>query len=255
MGYRMPAEWEPHQATWISWPHNPETWPGCLERVILVFARLVTQLSMSEAVHINVNDASMERQALRLIKGAGACGDIHFHHFPTNDAWCRDYGALFVRRDGRYATRVEPDSMGRPDTNGLAAVDWGFNSWGNKYLPCHDGNQIASRMAEVFGVRRFVPKMVMEGGSIDVDGQGLLVTTESCLLNPNRNPDLRREEIEQGLVDYLGIDRVLWLKSGIVGDDTDGHVDNAARFVAPGMLVTVNPDGSNDQADEAFREN
>lgn len=224
LGYRMPAEWEPHQATWLSWPHKEASWPGKLHQILPVYARMVAALARSETVYINVNDEVMERQARELLRVAGAEGDIRFQHFATNDAWCRDHGAIFVVRDG-----VEP----------LAATDWGYNAWGGKYPPFDRDNQIPRAMAETLGVPRFEGGMILEGGSIDVNGAGLLLTTEACLLNPNRNPQLNREQIEQRLHDYLGVRQVLWLGDGIVGDDTDGHIDDLTRFVALDTVVTA----------------
>jgi agmatine deiminase len=242
LGYRMPAEWEPHQATWVSWPHKEASWPGKLEAVFPVFSRMVAALVRSETVHINVCDEEMEQRARSFLRQAGALGDIRFHRFPTNDAWCRDYGAIFVRRS-RSSDASEGNSV-------LAATDWGYNAWGDKYPPYDLDNQIPARMAEVLGVPRFAADMILEGGSIDVNGAGVLLTSEACLLNPNRNPRLNRSEIEQRLRDYLGADQILWLGQGIVGDDTDGHVDDLARFVGPDTIVTVVED---DPADENCR--
>jgi agmatine deiminase len=226
----MPAEWEPHLATWLSWPHNQDTWPDILHLILPAYARMVVELSRSETVHINVNDAAMEAQARRVIQAAGAHGDIYFHHFPTNDAWCRDHGALFVLH--KHAS--EPFA-GPP----LVATDWDYNAWGGKYPPFDRDNQIPALMASTLGVPRFAGGMVLEGGSIDVNGSGLLLTSESCLLNPNRNPFLNRAQIEQRLCAMFGVDKVLWLGDGIVGDDTDGHIDDLARFVAPDTIVTT----------------
>jgi len=234
LGYRMPAEWEPHRATWLSWPHKEASWPGKLDVILPVYAQFVAALARSEPVHINVNDAAMERQARAALAAAGAGGEIRFHHFPTNDAWCRDHGAIFVVRDG-----PEP----------LAATDWEYNAWGGKYPPFDLDNQIPRRMAEVLGVPRFEGGMVLEGGSIDVNGQGLLLTSEQCLLNPNRNPGLSQAEIERRLRDLLGIAKILWLGEGIVGDDTDGHIDDIARFVAPDTVLTTVEE---DPADENY---
>lgn len=241
LGYRMPAEWEPHQATWVSWPHKEASWPGKLETVFPVFARMVAALAASETVHINVCDQDMERRARAFLQQAEAVGDIRFHHFPTNDAWCRDYGAIFVRRAAGQGSRGAGE---------LAATDWGYNAWGDKYPPYDLDNKIPALMAEVLGTPRFVADMILEGGSIDVNGQGVLLTSEACLLNPNRNPQLGRAEIEERLREYLGVEHILWLGEGIVGDDTDGHVDDLARFVDPETIVTVTED---DPADENYR--
>jgi agmatine deiminase len=241
LGYRMPAEWEPHQATWVSWPHKEASWPGKLETVFPVFARMVAALAASETVHINVCDQDMEQRARAFLQQAEAVGDIRFHQFPTNDAWCRDYGAIFVRRAAGQGARGAGE---------LAATDWGYNAWGDKYPPYDLDNKIPALMAEVLGTPRFVADMILEGGSIDVNGQGVLLTSEACLLNPNRNPQLGRAEIEERLREYLGVEHILWLGEGIVGDDTDGHVDDLARFVDPETIVTVTED---DPADENYR--
>jgi agmatine deiminase len=187
--YRMPAEWEPHQGTWLSWPHNRDSWPGRIERVWPRYAEMVAALARHESVHINVNDSAMERQARQFLQQAGASGEIVFHHFPTDDAWCRDHGAIFVIHPG----------ADQP----LAATDWDYNAWGGKYPPYERDRQIPRRMAECLSIPRFEAGMILEGGSIDVNGQGLLLTTESCLLNPNRNPGLSREDIERRLRDFL----------------------------------------------------
>ena len=244
LGYRMPAEWEPHQATWLSWPHKEESWPGKFDRILPVYAQMVAALAESEPVHINVNDAVMEHQARDLLLRAGARGEISFHEFPTNDAWCRDHGAVFITRD-----------VGAETESPLAAVDFQFNSWGNKYPPFDLDNQIPHRMADALDVSRFACDMVLEGGSIDVNGQGLLLTTEACLLNSNRNPELTRKDIEQRLCDFLGVACVLWLGDGIVGDDTDGHIDDLARFVAPNVIVTALEDTPNDGNYAALKSN
>lgn len=242
LGYRMPAEWEPHQATWLSWPHKEASWPGKLHLIIPTYARMVAALARSETVHINVNDAAMEAQARAALHEAGARGDIRFHHFPTNDAWCRDHGAIFVvQRDDAPA----PGGTAAP----LAATDWGFNAWGDKYPPYDLDNQIPAQMANYLRAPRFEGGMILEGGSIDVNGAGLLLTSEACLLNPNRNPELDRPAIEQRLCAMLGVTRILWLGEGIVGDDTDGHVDDLARFVAPDTVLTVVEE---DPADENY---
>lgn len=242
LGYRMPAEWEPHRATWLSWPHKEASWPGKLDVILPVYARFVAELAVSEPVHINVNDAAMEAQARALLTAAGAAGSIRFHHFPTNDAWCRDHGAIFVIREG-------------PAGRDLAATDWGYNAWGDKYPPYDLDNQIPAHMADYLGVPRFAGGMILEGGSIDVNGQGVLLTSEQCLLNPNRNPDLTREQIEARLRAFFGVQQILWLGEGIVGDDTDGHIDDIARFVAPDTIMTVIEDDPQDENYPMLQEN
>lgn len=237
----MPAEWEPHQATWLSWPHNQESWPGKFEPVQPLFARAVAALARSETVHINVTDSDMELRARQFLAAAGAVGDIRFHYFPTNDAWCRDHGAIFVIRHSPVAP--------------LAAIDWEYNAWGGKYPPFDLDQLIAARMADHLNVPRFEGGMVLEGGSIDVNGAGLLLTTEACLLNPNRNPHLSRAEIEHRLCAMLGVTHILWLGDGIVGDDTDGHIDDLARFVAVDTVVTVVEEDPQDENYAVLQEN
>ncbi len=229
--YRMPAEWAPHQATWISWPHKRESWPGKFETVEPVMVRAVEALARSETVRINVLGPEHERHVQGLL--AGIAAPIVYHRFPTNDAWCRDHGAIFVVRRDRPA---------------LAALDFEFNAWGGKYLPCDLDNAIPRQMAEALDVPCLPMGMVLEGGSIEVNGAGLLLTTEQCLLNPNRNPGLGRVQIEARLRAALGVERVLWLGEGIAGDDTDGHVDDLTRFVAEDTVVTAveaDPDDEN----------
>jgi agmatine deiminase len=239
--YRMPAEWEPHQATWLSWPHNVETWPGLdlLEQVLPAYARMVEVLARSETVHINVNDAAMEEQARALLRDAGAAGAIQFHHIPTNDAWCRDHGAIMVIVMVLASPVPGPGHSQTAFAPTLVAIDWEYNAWGGKYPPFDLDNQVAARMAEALGVERVAGGMVLEGGSIDPNGAGVFLTTEACLLNPNRNPHLSRADIEQRLGAMLGAEQVIWLSQGIAGDDTDGHIDNLVRFVAADTVVAV----------------
>lgn len=242
---RMPAEWEPHQATWLSWPHNQETWPGKFHRILPIYAQMVAALARSETVHINVNDSAMEKQACACLEANGAVqGDIHFHHIPTNDAWCRDHGAIFV-----VCTSEETTSPA------LVATDWEYNAWGGKYPPYDLDNQVAARMSETLGVACHAGEMVLEGGSVDVNGKGLLLTTEACLLNPNRNPTMEREQIEQRVQQVLGVERVLWLSGGIAGDDTDGHIDNLARFVAPDTVIAAVEEDPTDENYAPLQEN
>ncbi|MBM3789923.1 MAG: agmatine deiminase family protein [Acidobacteria bacterium] len=243
LGYRAPAEWEPHAATWVSWPHKEESWPGRFDAIPAVFSRIVARLSRAEAVNINVNDAEMERQARDCLQAAEAALErVRTWIIPTNDAWCRDHGPTFLVRDSL-------------EGRDLATVDWRFNAWGEKYPPYDLDDRVPSRIAEALGIPGFRPEIVMEGGSFDVNGAGSVLTTESCLLNPNRNPHLTRRQIEDYLREYLAVDQFLWLGDGIAGDDTDGHVDDLARFVDPRTIVTAVEDDAADDNYRALRDN
>jgi agmatine deiminase len=234
----MPAEWAPHRGTWLSWPHKRDSWPGKFEPIPGIFAEIVRHLVPGEQVHVNVGDAELEAEAHAALARAGVpSGSVFFHRHVTNDAWCRDHGPIFVQREveGRREQLI---------------VDWGYNAWGEKYPPFEDDDRIPTRIGAELGIPVVQPGIVLEGGSIDVNGAGTLLTTESCLLNPNRNPSLDRADIERYLGDYLGVSHVLWLGDGIEGDDTDGHVDDLTRFVNPTTVVTVVED---DPADSNFR--
>ncbi len=215
---------------------------------------MVAELARSEAVHINVNDVTAETNARRHLERAGAqLGDrskIHFHHFPTNDAWCRDHGALILTR--RFVAKGSGETG---SSERRLATDWDYNAWGDKYPPYDLDNLIPAKMAEVLGIPCRKGEMVLEGGSIDSNGAGLLLTTENCLLNPNRNPHLTRAEIETRLVEFLGVEKILWLGEGIVGDDTDGHIDDITRFVGPRVVVTAIEEDSSDENYQPLQEN
>jgi agmatine deiminase len=221
----MPAEWAPHEATWLSWPHNRDSWPGVFAGVEPAMVEFVRALAESEPVYVNVLDADHEAHVRRLLAAAVPPERVRFHRFPTNDAWCRDHGAIFVVRPGADAPRL--------------ALDFDYNAWGGKYPPFDRDREVGRLMAEALGVPRFVPGIILEGGSIEVNGEGVLLTTEQCLLNPNRNPSLDRAAIERILRATLGVEQIVWLGDGIEGDDTDGHIDDLTRFVAPDVLVTV----------------
>jgi agmatine deiminase len=228
LGYRMPAEWEPHAATWLTWP-RPEgiSFPGKYDTIPPVYAEFIRQLTPTEEVNINVWDAAMEARVRDLLEKLRTPLDrVRFHHFPAYEPWCRDHGPIFlVREHDRHRER--------------AVVDWGYNAWGNKYPPFDLDDAVPQHVAKLRQLPLFSPGIVMEGGSIEVNGCGTLLTTEACLLNPNRNPQLSRAQIEQYLRDYLGVSNILWLGEGIVGDDTDGHIDDLTRFVNPTTVVTV----------------
>ena len=223
-GYRMPAEWEPHAATWLAWPHNEEAWPGRLPQVRNIFLAMIEALHQEETVHLLVNDDATAAQVGRLIRQRGFDdGAIRLHEIPTADAWLRDSGPIFLTGGG-----PQPP---------VAASAWRFNAWGGKYADLQADAGLSQRIASRLGVPCFEPGMVLEGGAIDVDGSGACLTTEQCLLHPNRNPGLRRADIERHLRTTLGVCRIIWLGRGIAGDDTDGHVDDVARFVGPSTVV------------------
>jgi agmatine deiminase len=224
LGFRMPAEWEPQVAVWLSWPHNLKTWPGHFRPIPAKFAEIVAHISRFEEVRINAG-YPLHKRAWSLIAKAGAdLTKVTLYDHPTNDAWCRDHGPIFVKNDL---------------TGEVAVTDWEHNAWGGKYPPYDLDNTIPPKIAAALGLRRFEKRMVMEGGSLDVNGDGLLLTSESCLLNTNRNPTMSRSEIEQALREYLGVNTIFWLGDGIVGDDTDGHIDDMTRFFARDGIVTV----------------
>jgi agmatine deiminase len=240
LGYRMPAEWEPHAATWLSWPRREGiSFPDSFDRVMPVLREMVKVLSESEQVRINVCNGAHEAEARRVLRGL-PMEQISFHMIPTNEPWCRDHGPIFLIRD------VDPK---------LAVVDWNYNAWGNKYPPFDLDEVVPTRVSEILGAPVFCPGMVLEGGSIDVNGKGALLTTESCLLNKNRNPNLSCDEIEQRLRDYLGVREILWLGDGIAGDDTDGHIDDLSRFVSERTIVTVIEEDRDDENYEPLQRN
>lgn len=221
----MPAEWEPHGATWLSWPHNRSTWPGCFAQVEPAMADVVAALAESEDVYINVLGPEHEQHVRGLLRDRAPPERLRYFRVPTNDAWIRDHGAIFV--------------CGPSSETPLIALDFEYNAWGGKYPPYDSDRDVACCMAEALGVPRFASTAVLEGGSVDVNGAGTLITTEQCLLNPNRNPTLSRADIEGLLRECFGVDRIIWLGEGIDGDDTDGHVDDLTRFVARDTVVTV----------------
>jgi agmatine deiminase len=240
LGYSMPAEWEPHVATWLSWPRREGiSFPDSFDRVMPALRAMIEALVDSEQVCINVCNSAHEAEARGVLRGL-PMERISFHSIPTNEPWCRDHGPIFLTRD------LDPK---------LAIVDWDYNAWGNKYPPFDLDEVAPTRIAEILDVPVFYPRLILEGGAIDVNGAGALLTTESCLLNPNRNPNLRREEIEQRLRDFLGVREILWLGDGIAGDDTDGHIDDLARFVSERTIVAVIEDDPQDENYAPLQEN
>ena len=250
LGYRMPAEWEPHAATWLSWPRREGiSFPESFDRVLPALRAMVEALVESEQVCINVCNGAHEAEARSVLRGL-PMERITFYRIPTNEPWCRDHGPIFLRRD-----RDQKSANGRIRRGELAVVDWDYNAWGNKYPPFDLDEVVPTRVAEILGVPVFYPRMILEGGSIEVNGAGALLTTESCLLNKNRNPNLSRDEIERRLRDFLGVRDILWLGDGIAGDDTDGHIDDLARFVSERTVVTVVEEDRDDENYEPLQEN
>jgi agmatine deiminase len=242
LGYSMPAEWAPHRATWLSWPHNLETWPTDLNQVREVWIQMISALSPHERVYLLVNDKLSEKEvAARLKSSRTVMENVTLLQIPTVDVWMRDYGPTFVTRN----------SLEEP----LAFNDWVFNGWGGKYKSYEDDDHVAREIAALLKVPRFEQRIVLEGGSIEVNGSGICLTTEQCLLNKNRNPQLNQPKIEQYLKDSLGVDRVIWLGEGIVGDDTDGHIDDIARFVDPTTVVCILESNSKDDNYHLLHEN
>src|SRR6266566_836053 len=258
LGYRMPAEWEPHTATWLSWPRREGiSFPESFDRVLPALRAMVEALVESEQVCINVCDRAHEAEAQSVLRGL-PMERIIFYCVPTDEPWCRDHGPIFLTLDKRWRrTALEPEGSERREgaPAPLAIVDWDYNAWGNKYPPFDLDDVAPTRVAKILDVPVFYPGMILEGGAIDVNGAGVLLTTESCLLNKNRNPSLSREQIEQRLRDYLGVREILWLGDGIAGDDTDGHIDDLARFVSERKVVTVIEEDRDDENFEPLHEN
>ena len=240
LGFRMPAEWEPQAAVWLSWPHRRRTWPGHFRPIPEKFAEIAARISQFEPVRLNVARPLQRRVRSLLNRAKADLARIEFFDHPTNDCWCRDHGPVFVKH--RH-------------TGEVALIDWIYNAWGGKYPPFDRDNRIPARISRALGMRRFAARMVLEGGSIDTNGAGLLLTTESCLLNRNRNPHLARTGIERGLKDHLGVTEVIWLGDGIVGDDTDGHVDDFCRFFRKDGVVVAAERDPRDANYRALQEN
>jgi agmatine deiminase len=246
---RMPAEWEPHEATWIAWPHNESDWPGKFACIPHIYAEIVRHLARTEKIHIVVNDAATEKRARKVLKECGALtGSVFFHQWPTDRVWTRDSGPIFVRK-GRS----------------LAATNWRFNGWA-KYSNCKNDDLLPDHIVELLRIEEYVPatirsgsihRVVLEGGSIDVNGRGTLLTTEECLLSKKqqRNPGLGKNELEQLFEKYLGVQHVVWLGKGIAGDDTHGHVDDISRFVGARMIVSAVEPNRRDENHAPLKQN
>lgn len=225
-GYYFPAEFAPHVATWLSWPHKEASWPGKIHTIYPYYTQFVKVLTESELVRINVVDTAMQDFATaHLLRADVPMDKVEFFLHPTNDAWCRDHGPAFLINPNAAIKKV--------------IVDWNYNAWGDKYPPYDLDDVIPTRIAEHYGLPVYYPGIIMEGGSVEFNGAGTLLTSTACLLNPNRNPHLNQEQIEGYLRNYYGVEQILWVDEGIVGDDTDGHIDDTVRFVNADTVLTV----------------
>ncbi|MBO9594895.1 MAG: agmatine deiminase family protein [Niabella sp.] len=234
LGYYFPAEWHPHDATWLSWPHKEASWPDKIHTIYPYYARFVKELAKGERVCINVVDDTMKAAATNQLEAAGVDMEkVAFYDHPTNDAWCRDHGPAFLINPGAAVKKV--------------IVDWGYNAWGGKYPPFDLDDVIPTKIGAHYNIPVYHPGIVMEGGSVEFNGSGTILTSTACLLNENRNPHLNQEQIETYLYNYYGAEQVLWVEEGIVGDDTDGHIDDTIRFVNEDTVLAVVEEDKNDE--------
>ena len=241
LGFRMPAEWEPQESVWLAWPFNIDTWPNRVEEVEESCVQFIKALHKEQKVNIIVNNVDEKQKAKELLeKEKVEFKQINFHFIKNADAWLRDCGPTFII-NGK--------------TEEKAMVKWIFNAWGNKYHDLKQDDLVPYDINNSMQLKLFCPGIVLEGGSIEVNGTGTLLTTEQCLLNTNRNPNLSRNEIENYLKDYLNVSNILWLKEGIAGDDTDGHIDDIARFVNQNTVVCCFEDDENDENYKILKEN
>lgn len=241
LGYYMPAEWEEHSATWLAWPHNKDTWPDKISNVERSYVEMAKALHSYENVNILINDKNSEFKSRKVLISAGInIKKVFFYLIKTVDAWIRDYGPNFIINRKK---------------NLLAMNNWEFNAWGGKYIDLMEDNIISKKINKYLKFQCFMPGIILEGGSIDVNGKGTCLTTEQCLLNKNRNPALSKADIEQYLSSYLGVKNIIWLREGIMGDDTDGHIDDIARFVDPTTILCAFEDNKNDQNYKILKEN
>lgn len=234
LGYKFPAEFALHSATWLSWPHKEESWPGKIDAIFASYSLFIKELTKGEKVCINVGDEDMKAFAVgHLQKAEVDLSQVEFFFNPTNDAWCRDHGPAFL---------INPDAAQKK-----VIVDWGYNAWGNKYPPFDLDDVIPTLIGRQMNIPVYHPGIVMEGGSVEFNGKGTLLTSRSCLLNLNRNPHLNQSQIEEYLSNFYGVDQILWIDEGIVGDDTNGHIDDTVRFVNEDTVLTVIEENKNDE--------
>jgi len=262
LGYYFPAEFAPHEATWLSFPHKEESWPGKINKIYPNYSQFVKELALGEKVRINVNSDAMKNFAVKHFEQAGVdMNQVEFFLHPTNDAWCRDHGPAFLIRKSDAGSQKPEEKNGihltsdighqtsniQHPTSDKVIVDWNYNAWGNKYPPYDLDDIIPSLIAKHFNLPVFYPGIIMEGGSVEFNGKGTLLTSTACLLNPNRNPHLNQQEIEKYLFEFYGVEQILWVSEGIVGDDTDGHIDDTVRFVNENTILTVIEENKNDE--------
>ncbi len=234
LGYSFPAEFAPHRATWLSWPHKEASWPGKIHAIYPYYCQFVKELTKGERVCINVGTAALKAAAITHLEQAGVdLTKVDFFMHPTNDAWCRDHGPAFLTGPNPSIPKV--------------IVDWNYNAWGGKYPPYDLDDVIPTLIGKALDIPVFHPGIIMEGGSVEFNGKGTIMTSTACLLNPNRNPHLNQEQIETFLCDYYGQEQVLWVDEGIVGDDTDGHIDDTVRFVNEDTVITIIEENKSDE--------
>ncbi|HEX2684061.1 MAG TPA: agmatine deiminase family protein, partial [Ferruginibacter sp.] len=236
-GYYFPAEFSKHEATWLSWPHKEASWPGKINTIFPYYAEFIKAISKGEKVRINIGDEAMKTFAVEHLQQAGVdLAEIEFFLHPTNDAWCRDHGPAFL---------INPNAAQKK-----VIVDWNYNAWGGKYPPYDLDDVIPTLIGQHYTIPVYHPGIIMEGGSVEFNGKGTILTSTACLLNPNRNAHLNQQQIEQYLYDYYGTEQILWVEDGIVGDDTDGHIDDTVRFVNEDTVLTVIEE---DKSDENYK--
>ncbi|MBK8310635.1 MAG: agmatine deiminase family protein [Chitinophagaceae bacterium] len=242
LGYYFPAEFAQHVATWLSWPHKEASWPGKINTIYPSYSKFIKELTKGELVRINVADEAMKASAIsHLQKEDVDLSKVEFFFHPTNDAWCRDHGPAFLINPSAEQKKV--------------IVDWGYNAWGNKYPPFDLDDVVPTLIGNHLNIPVFNPGIVMEGGSVEFNGAGTVMTSTACLLNPNRNPHLNQQQIEEYLCNYYGMEQVLWVDEGIIGDDTDGHIDDTVRFVNEDTVITVIEEDNNDENYELLQHN
>ena len=242
LGYYFPAEFAQHVATWLSWPHKEASWPGKINTIYPSYSKFIKELTKGELVRINVADEAMKASAIsHLQKEDVDLSKVEFFFHPTNDAWCRDHGPAFLINPSAEQKKV--------------IVDWGYNAWGNKYPPFDLDDVVPTLIGNHLNIPVFNPGIVMEGGSVEFNGAGTVMTSTACLLNPNRNPHLNQQQIEEYLCNYYGMEQVLWVDEGIVGDDTDGHIDDTVRFVNEDTVITVIEEDKNDENYDLLQHN